>query len=112
MKLNNFRVVRVDSMNLTFEEYKKVESKRNNVVTSATKWVRVGGYYGNLDQCLDGLKKYIINTFVDLTAYQDVLAKINELNNAIVECVVKLDSPKTKAEPKVDAPVRIADEDL
>ena len=104
MVIDNFRILRLDSLNLTFEEYKTVESNRNGITTSSTKWVRVGGYYGNMEQCLDGLKKYIISTYAELDSYQEVLDKINILNKAVVECRI--------LEGKSKPLVRIADEDL
>lgn len=102
MVLNNFRIVRLDASNLTFEEYKEVESKRNGETTISTKWVRVGGYYGSMERCLKGLKDYIISQYAAIDDYSVVLNKINSLNNAIVSCSLYSDAKQ----------VRISDEDL
>lgn len=93
MLIKNFRVLKLDSYNLTFEEYRKVESTRKGVTTSTTKWVRVGGYYGKVSQCLEAMKNYIISTYMNLEDYQEVLDMINALNGAVVECKIVLHIP-------------------
>lgn len=104
MTIDNFRILKLDPLNLTFEEYRKVES-RNKVITQSTmKWVRVGGYYGRIDQCLDALKYYIISNYANEDGYNDVLNKIKNLHNAIVECRIN------ESESRVTK--RISDDDL
>ncbi|MGM9969801.1 MAG: hypothetical protein ACI35S_05330 [Anaeroplasma sp.] len=104
MTLNNFRIIRLDSCNLTFEEYKTVSNNKNGIKTTSTKWIRVGGYYGNMGHCLDGLKNYIISTYAEIDNYQEVLDKVNALNRAIVECKL-YEVPEKRI-------LKIADEDL
>ena len=104
MVLNNFRIVRLDASNLTFEEYKEVESKRNGETTISTKWARVGGYYGSMERCLKGLKNYIISQYAAIDDYNVVLNKINSLSNAIVSCLLYNETKEGQ--------VRISDEDL
>ena len=89
MTLDNFRVIVLDELNITFEEYKEV----NNPITktSTTKWVRVGGFYGTLTSCLRDLKSYIIMTYMNIDDYQEVLDKIQALNDAVVKVSIKPD---------------------
>lgn len=101
MTLDNFRILKLDGLNLTFEEYKEVKNNNGQV---STKWVRVGGYYGSMEHCLAGLKKHIINSYANIDSYSEVLDKINKLNNAIVECKIY--------ESKVGPSTRIDDDDL
>lgn len=97
MMLDNFRILKLDGLNLTFEEYKEVKNNNGNV---STKWVRVGGYYGSMEQCLAGLKKHIINSYANIDSYNEVLDKINKLNNAIVEC--KIYDSKSNPTSRID----------
>lgn len=89
MTLDNFRVIVLDELNITFEEYKEV----NNPITktSTTKWVRVGGFYGTLTSCLRALKSYIVMTYMNIDDYKDVLDKIQALNDAVVKVSIKPD---------------------
>lgn len=89
MTLDNFRVIVLDELNITFEEYKEV----NNPITktSTTKWVRVGGFYGTLTSCLRALKSYIIMTYMNIDDYKEVLDKIQALNDAVVKVSIKPD---------------------
>lgn len=89
MTLDNFRVLVLDELNITFEEYKEV----NNPITktSTTKWVRVGGFYGTLTSCLRALKSYIIMTYMNIEDYKEVLDKIQALNDAVVKVSIKPD---------------------
>lgn len=89
MILDNFRVIVLDELNITFEEYKEV----NNPITktSTTKWVRVGGFYGTLTSCLRALKSYIVMTYMNIDDHQEVLDKIQALNDAVVSVSIKPD---------------------
>ena len=87
MTLDNFRILKIDDWNLTFEEYKEVINPIKK--TKSSKWVRVGGYYGNMKSCLEALKNYIIDTYVSIEDYEEVLEKIDKLNNCIVNCVLR-----------------------
>lgn len=87
IKLDNYRIVAIDSLNITFEHYKEVENLRTKEKT--TKWVRVGGYYGNLRSALNGLKEYIINQEIQKQENVDILKVLDELNQAYVNCNLK-----------------------
>lgn len=89
MTLDNFRVIVLDDLNITFEEYKDVLNPITK--TTTTKWVRVGGFYGTLTSCLRALKSYIIMTYMNIDDYQEVLDKIKALNEAIVSVSIKPD---------------------
>ena len=89
MTLNNFRVIILDDLNITFEEYKDVFNPITKDTT--TKWVRVGGFYGTLTSCLRALKSYIVMTYMNIEDYEEVLAKINALNDAVVSVSIKPD---------------------
>lgn len=88
MTLDNFRILKIDDWNLTFEEYKEVINPIKK--TKSSKWVRVGGYYSNMKSCLEAIKNYIINNYyANIDDYKELLDKINELNNCIVNCVLR-----------------------
>ena len=89
MTLDNFRVIVLDDLNITFEEYKDVLNPITK--TTTTKWVRVGGFYGTLTSCLRALKSYIVMTYMNIDDYKDVLAKIQALDNAVVSVHIKPD---------------------
>lgn len=89
MTLDNFRVIVLDELNITFEEYKDVLNPITK--TTTTKWVRVGGFYGTLTSCLRALKSYIIMTYMNIEDYKEVLAKIQALNDAVVKVSIKPD---------------------
>ena len=81
MEIGNFRVVRIDSLNMSFEE--KQKDKNGN-----DKWKRVGGYYGDLSSLCKGLGDYIINANIentkDVDALADLLKDIKELYARVV----------------------------
>ena len=87
--LKNFRVVKLDSWNWTFEQFREIKSKDKTQPTKID-WVRVGGYYGNMKQCLNALKDYIINDDVNKNDYdtESLIEKINMLNNSYVNCKI------------------------
>ena len=89
MTIDNFRVIILDDINVTFEEYKDVLNPITKEVT--TKWVRVGGFYGTLTSCLRALKSYIVMSYMDIDDYKEVLDKITALDNAIVSVRIKTD---------------------
>lgn len=89
MTLDNFRVIVLDDLNITFEEYKDVLNPITK--TTTTKWVRVGGFYGTLTSCLRALKSYIVMTYMNIDDYKEVLAKIQALDNAVVSVSIKTD---------------------
>lgn len=89
MPLDNFRVIVLDDLNITFEEYKDVLNPITK--TTTTKWVRVGGFYGTLTSCLRALKSYIIMTYMNIDDYKEVIAKIQALNDAVVSVSIKPD---------------------
>lgn len=55
---NDYRIVKIDNRNLTFEEYKANKKGEKS-------WTQVGEYYPNLDQTCKALKEYIVNTNVE-----------------------------------------------
>jgi hypothetical protein len=83
MKLNNFEIRRLDALNITYKEYREVEKKDHSKVMA---WVESGKYYSTVKDCLEGIKNHIINDYINLDDYDQVLNKIKELNGAIVEC--------------------------
>lgn len=87
MQLDNFRLTALDDKNIIVEEYKKVVAKRTKQISY--KWVNIGGYYTNLERALNFLKEYIINTYVD-NSYEDIMKKLEVLNNAYVTCNIKV----------------------
>ena len=96
MTLDKFKVVRLDDINITFEEYKDVLNPITKEVT--TKWVRVGGFYGTLTSCLRALKSYIIMTYMDIDDYKDVIDKIKALEYAVVSVEIKADGRRKVVE--------------
>ena len=90
MTINNFRIIVVDELNLTFEEYKEVRNPINK--STSSKWVQVGGYYSTLNTCLKYLKDYIIRTYMNIDDYNEVLSKIDALNDAMVSVNIKPDA--------------------
>ena len=87
ININNFRIIQLDKYNLTFEEFKEVENVKTK--EKSIKWVRVGGYYGNLPSALKGLKEYIVNQKIGDNENVDILKFIDELNNSYVNCEIK-----------------------
>lgn len=87
MTLNNIRIRKLDDLNLTFDEYREVRNLKTQETTM--KWIHVGGYYGNMKSCLEAIKNYIINSYANIDDYKEVLDKINELNNCIINCVLR-----------------------
>ena len=59
---NEYRIVKIDSRNLSFE--KLCDIKKKNGITQK-EWVQVGGYYPNLDFTCKALKDYIVNDSID-----------------------------------------------
>ena len=90
MKLDNFRIVKIDEFNITFEEFKGVKNKKDNTI--GMKWVRVGGYYGSLEHCLNALKNYIISKYINIDSVDTVLEQIDKINGAIVSCKLEVDN--------------------
>ena len=86
LQLDDFRVYNLDKSNITFDVYREVESKVEKNVEK--KWTRVHKYYPTLEQCLEGIKNYIINNYYldNITDYKELIEKINELHNSIVKC--------------------------
>lgn len=89
MTMDNFRVIILDDLNITFEEYKDVLNPITK--TTSTRWVRVGGFYGTLTSCLRALKSYIVMTYMNIEDYEEVLTKIQALNDTIVSVSIKPD---------------------
>lgn len=89
MELKDYRISRLDDKNIVAEEYRKIISPNG---TFRYDWVRLG-YYGNITQALESVKKQIITKkAVELNSYKEVLDIIEKLNGAIVNC--KLEASK------------------
>ena len=85
ISLGNLRIIQLDQWNLTFEIYKETPK------THKMEWVKVGGYYRNLTQCLKALKEYIIaNNIIenDLTI-SETIEMLDQLNDSYVKCELK-----------------------
>lgn len=66
---SNFRIVKVDKRNWTFE-------KLNN----KNKWVQVGGYYATLETTCRELKDYIIQEGVDnISNARELISLLTEI---------------------------------
>lgn len=59
---NDYRIRKIDSKNITFEQLTEIKKKNGS---TTKEWVQVGGYYPNLDQTCKALKDYIVNQSVD-----------------------------------------------
>lgn len=84
INLENFRIVRLDQYNLTFEQFKEVYHKKTD--TTEMEWARVGGYYGNLPQCLKALKDYIISSEMESNEQINIINLLDEINNKYINC--------------------------
>ena len=89
MILDNFRIWALDPLNITFDEYREVENKKDK--TKSYKWIRTGGYYSNVQTCLNAIRDYIIHNYIinQIEGYEETLEKIKELHDAIVQCDLK-----------------------
>lgn len=89
--LGNFRIIQLDRYNLTYEEFRDVESKSTKEITK--KWVRVGGYYGNLQNCVKALKDYVITQKLQddsCNTPNDIIDYLDKLNNSYINCDLKI----------------------
>ena len=91
--LGNFRIIQMDRYNLTFEQIKDVENKSTKEKTR--KWVKVGGYYGNLQQCIKALKDYLIAERLQIVENgcenpETIIEYLDRLNNSYVNCNLNL----------------------
>lgn len=87
INLGNFRIIRIDLYNLTFEQFKEVYHKKTD--TKEMEWTRVGGYYGNLQQCLKALKDYIISIEMESNEEINIINLLDEINNKYINCNLK-----------------------
>ncbi len=88
INFENFRIVQLDEFSMTFEVYREVENIRTH--EKAFKWVREGGYYGNLEQCLKALKDYIIKKENMNNENLDIIKLLDEINNKYVNTKLKV----------------------
>lgn len=85
IKLNEkIRIIQLDQYNMTFEIYKEVENIKTHEKT--IKWVRVGGYYGNLNQCTKAIKDYLIAEENQKNDNLDIISYLNEINESYKNC--------------------------
>ncbi len=82
------RIVQLDPLNMTFEIYKEVENVRTK--EKSVKWVREGGYYGTLPQCLKGIKDYIIQFENKNNENLDIIKLLDEINNLYIDTIIKI----------------------
>lgn len=82
------RIIELDSYNTTFEVYKEVESLKTK--EKSIKWVREGGYYANLQQCLKGIKDYIIKSENSKNENLDIIKLLEEINNLYIDTIIKI----------------------
>ena len=87
LKLDNFRIIQLDKLNLTFDEFREVENLKTK--EKSMKWVRAGGYYGNLESCLKAIKDYIVSSEIGKNNNLDLLKFLDELNGSYVKCNLK-----------------------
>lgn len=81
---NDYRIVKVDIRNLTFE---KLNKKTN-------KWLQVGGYYPNLELTCKALKEFIVNDGIDtcenvyelIQLLTDIQVRYETINFEVKEC--------------------------
>ena len=92
INFENFRIVQLDEYSMTFEVYREVENIRTHEKTS--KWVREGGYYGNLEQCLKAIKDYIIKEENMNNENLDIIKLLDEINNKYVNTILKVRGQK------------------
>lgn len=82
------RIIQLDVYNMTFEVYKEVESVKTK--EKSVKWVREGGYYGTLPQCLKGIKDYIIKSENSKNENLDIIKLLEEINNLYIDTIIKI----------------------
>ena len=88
MELENFRINKIDEFNYVIEE-KKIKVKDGQKVEE---WKRHRGFFGTLQLCLNALKEYVIGiALIDSKNADELIKKIDELNNAIVRCNFKIE---------------------
>ena len=87
INFDNFRIVQLDEYSMTFEVYREVENIRTHEKTF--KWIREGGYYSNLEQCLKYLKDYIIKKENARNENLDIIKLLDEINNKYVNTFIK-----------------------
>ena len=85
---NDYRIVKVDIRNLTFEKLKE------NKKTKQKEWVQVGGYYPNLELTCKALKEFIVNDGIDtcenvyelIQLLTDIQVRYETINFEVKEC--------------------------
>ena len=83
MIIDDFRVLKIDEFNFVYERKYTKEKDGEQV----TEWKRCKGFFGNISQCLEAIKQYILGNYVnEIDDYNEVLEKINKLNGAIINC--------------------------
>lgn len=81
-----YRIVRIDSLNLTFEKFVTIKKKNG---TESQEWKQVGNYYGNIGHCVRALRDYIIqDNFNTLTSVDDLLELLDKITDKYEEKVV------------------------
>ena len=89
--LGKYRIIQLDRYNLTFEEFKDLENTKTK--EKYKKWIRAGGYYGNLQQCIKGLKEYIVaNNLLnnESNTPNEIIDYLDRLNDSYVNCDLRI----------------------
>lgn len=82
-----YRIVRIDSLNLTFEKYTTIKKKDGSEIQQ---WKQVGNYYGNIGHCIRALKDYIIqDNFDNLKSIDDLLELLDTIETRYDKKVIE-----------------------
>lgn len=82
-----YRIVRIDSLNLTFEKYTTIKKKDGSEIQQ---WKQVGNYYGNIGHCIRALKDYIIqDNFDNLKSIDDLLKLLDTIETKYDKKVIE-----------------------
>lgn len=61
--LNNYRIVKFDKLNWTFEIYEETKATHMNKFETKMVWKKTNLYYPTVEDCLKGIKRYVKNTY-------------------------------------------------
>lgn len=82
-----YRIVKIDSLNLTFEKYTTIKKKDGSEIQQ---WKQVGNYYGNIGHCIRALKDYIIqDNFESLNSVDDLLELLDTIDTRYEKKVIE-----------------------
>lgn len=84
-KISKIRIVRLDNLNITFQVYREIKGKNNQIRKA---WVQDGGFYPSLEICLKSLKEFVINNSFEIENLLEIgalLEKIKQIKVYIVD---------------------------